>query len=299
MPTTEELRTAVARIAANVAEILGSQLGLALTTDFPTLNLKVEYGGLRRFLQEHCSDIVVWRGKYHADDLYSPTKSGEPIAAVEQQERRASATLSGAATRATAWAAFSNPNIAAKLAVKPSTAELLIISHENESCPDDYRLIEKLTAEDYRHAAREYSLRVPQEDRAAFDTILDSEIFSWLNWSDALRSYEHGLLFYDWLAWRFNRICELFVDRVKAADVEERLLPVALANFKASKPTRVKSALSPQPQQALSSWRGSGLDLSFVRGVAQHAIAAMSEDDIRRLWLPLGMVLDAIQRPKQ
>src|SRR5207237_9228033 len=63
-----ELVKAAARRAPSF--VFGSYLGTQIKHSFPTVDLKMFFGGLRRFITQYCSDEVVWVEKKGGDDVY-------------------------------------------------------------------------------------------------------------------------------------------------------------------------------------------------------------------------------------
>jgi hypothetical protein len=104
-----------------------------------------------------------------------------------------------------------------------------------------------------------------------------------------MRTFRQGTYSKQWAVFRFNKLCDLYLDRVKSIGVGEKLAAESLRRLKALKSASRELAQS----TALKSPATSPSNLP-IRKLALAALEAMSEDELRQVWLPLGPVADAV-----
>lgn len=111
-------------------------------------------------------------------------------------------------------------------------------------------------------------------------------------WARQMRFFESGKYQRSWVAFRYERLLALFVDRLKGLNFPEGFSDIALDNLRRAKPSKIKTF------RALAAPLSPSLDRSDLRSVISNALADLSEDDLRRVWLPIGPVADALRRSR-
>ena len=101
--------------ASQSPQVFGSSLGSALKVAFPNLDIRSRFGGLRRFIADHCGGQVIWINKHGGDDIYVHADSAN--GAPQPQE-----------PPDPVWAAFTNPNYAPTLTIDRSSGTLTILA---------------------------------------------------------------------------------------------------------------------------------------------------------------------------
>lgn len=85
MPTeATEIADSVIRLVRGAGRIRGASLGAAIRQTFPDVDLRQQYGGLRRFIEAHCAEHVVVVDKQGLDDVYA-ARDAAGLAEIEQE----------------------------------------------------------------------------------------------------------------------------------------------------------------------------------------------------------------------
>jgi hypothetical protein len=267
----------------------GATLGAAIRASYPDVDLKLAYGGLRHFISTYCSESVVRTPTDGGDDVYSLIDGAE----------------------STPWDAFNNPSIAAQLAVHASTGELHVVESETP-LPDGCVAVGKLTREDYRDMASRFLEFLPQDARPQFEEALTHDNF-WPRWTSVLRHHSSEPVYRDWGSWRLTEITRLFTQRLVDAELSPDVITAATTNLTQSRDktllARRQSAPSSQaegrkPDNRMPSRLGEQKDRwTRTDGPSLHdlvhtVIDRMTEDEVRRLWLPVGVVIDAVNQSR-
>ena len=272
--------------------ILGSQLGFSIKSKFPDVRLKEKFGGLHSFVEKHCAGEVMFVGKHGLDDIYRHAS----VSAADNAKSDLADTSIPAA-KPTFWSMFTDPRSAGKLWLKRSSAELEV-AIESPNPVEDWLELRRLGTDDYREIAKHFLERVESEDREHFALILQTDEF-WNSWSSAIRTMHAGRYQKTWVEFRREAICEAFRTRVKDSGLDENAVAQATAHFESSRhPPRsatVSLALSSRLQGLASTFSPRPVTNSLLRSTAAMVIAQMSEEELRGLWLPLGLVTDALR----
>ncbi len=104
------------------------------------------------------------------------------------------------------------------------------------------------------------------------------------------RTWEGGKYLKPWLAFRFDAICELFRQRLGSLGVADKIVDTCLERLK-----RSKSADRPVPTANKQIRTPSQNPSAPLRDIARAALEALSEEELRRIWLPLGVIADAVR----
>jgi hypothetical protein len=260
--------------AARSEQVLGSQLGDAVRDHLPGTSLK-SFGGLRRFVATYCPELK-WFGGHGGDDIYSLAKGGDPPSSSEQLFSR------------TPWAAFATPTIPDVVAVSKN-GELRVVPAASE-IPSGFSEVSKVSVEEHRALAEEFLNSVDDLDHvASLKKALERGNDYWPEWQKAVGN--SGLLS-EWLAHRGERIEGMFVSRLNGAhlDLDEDAKRQALHVFLSVKlaSSRVGNVMRPFRQPTGGN--------AALRPLAHRVIDQLSDEELRRIWLPLGLILDVSGR---
>lgn len=258
----------------------------------PDLNLKLQFGGLRKFIQDHCADQVVYVRAQGGDGVYAHRSKVDGGVRTEPSRTQIS----------TAWAALVDPNVHAQLAVEPTSGSLHVYASGAEVQGALIRM-DKISLEEHRTIARGFLPLTPVASRSSFESALSEDAF-WWKWTAAFKTLADREIYVTWMKWRHEKIIELFEERLRSAKLSDDAAAFAIGELDKSKQAKSASTRS-IPATARSRPTGSAGDLPDtrfgeldvpLRELAHSAIKSMSDGEIRRIWLPLGAVADALRR---
>lgn len=261
-------------------QVLGAKLGFAITRAFPEVNLKAQYGGLRPFLERYCSQHVTWTGKRGLDDCYAPASASPE------------STPRPARDDTNLWQAFTNPEAAVGIAVNP-TAGTVVVADPKELAPG-FLVLAKMTREDHRKIASEFLPQIDSENRAQFQSSLSSGSF-WPQWTSLIASTQLGRYRGQWLAFRFQRICDILRERLNQIGIQEPRTTFFLDLIKDSKRKTSISSTPSRIGKPLSQSQDHAEAISILRHLAHAAIDGMPEEELRQLRIPLGAIIDSFR----
>ncbi len=272
--------------------MLGAHLGSELSRRFPDLKRDPAYPGMRRFIEEHCSGDVVKIADHGGDDLYGTRGTATPDGSPQAMPAAPSA-----------WRLFQRADEAGTLAVNSESGDIASQPADAAAPEEPWRIIRRLTVEDHREIARSFIASADEDARAALEAALQTQDY-WPAWSRLVNYGFGGKYRQQWAAFRFDQICQKFRESLGAAGIEgataERALDMLRAEKKRTQPLR---RAEPNPASApFSAASGvfAGLDgNSDLRRIVQAVIGTLSETDLRRLWLPMGEVIDALRKPSR
>lgn len=130
-------------------KILGAPLGALVHNEFPSINLRREFGGLRPFVQQHCdSSVEIQRGAHKGQDDIYVSKAAPPLPGV------GTLLLTQAATD-TAWRVFTVPGLFTKLYANPESGAIQVDSAEGMAAP--WIEVPSVTLEEHLQIAKIFS----------------------------------------------------------------------------------------------------------------------------------------------
>jgi hypothetical protein len=289
---TEEVASLIKQMCLENETVLGTELGNAIRVRFPDLNLKLQFGGLRKFIQEYCAGQVVYVRAQGGDGVYAHSSRADSGVRPEPRPPAAS----------TAWAALVDPNVHTQLAVDPASGALHVYA-DGEALPKDLIHVDKISLEEHRAMAKGFLPQTPAASRSSFEGALSEDAF-WWKWMTAFRTLADREIFENWMKWRYARIIALFDERLRSAGLSDDVVAVAIGELRKSK--QVKSVSTKGTASiAINRPRGVAGDLpntrlgvpdNRLRELAHSAIDLMSDGEIRRIWLPIGALADALRR---
>ncbi len=300
MPT-EEVTSEVALLVELIEQmclaretVLGTDLGGGIRLRFPDLSMKVRFGSLRRFIQDHCAGRVVYVRAQGGDGVYAHVSKVGTQGPLESRP----------ASAPTAWAAVVDPNVHSQVAVDTVQGSLHVYPAGTE-CPDKLIPVEKVSLEEHRTIAKEFLPLIPIASRSSFESALSEHTF-WPRWTAAFRTLADRQLFTNWMKWRYEKIVAIFKERLRSAGIPEEAAVSAISEFQKSRqvkqaPTK-STSVSMTTRSRVSAGDPSDFRLgppdSLLRELAHLVINSMSDQAIRRIRVPLGAVTDVLQRRK-
>lgn len=286
----------------------GSVIGTFIRVRHPDVDVKARFGGLKAFIQSYLSDEVVceqdpgsgdqrYRLGTHSDS--SNLRSG------------ALARPDPSVSVPTPWDAFSNPNLPKKVLVIRDSGDLLAVDLDADASEGVVE-IGKLKEEDYRDMSRSFLRGLPDSVPADLQQAVEATPF-WPNWSRTLTRPEHAAIFRLWLEWRLASVTDRFVERLQNAGLSTDLTERAKSNLvrwreKASaarrahvlpSPTEARAVLTRAARQNPPSTHASRRrQTGDLRQLIHSAIDRMSEEELRCVWLPVGVIVDLCHDPR-
>ncbi|MDX9723016.1 MAG: hypothetical protein RBU37_19860 [Myxococcota bacterium] len=272
---TEELEVieVVRRLVDEAGEILGSKLAMDLKVAVPDWSAE-EFGArsLRDFIVSNVDGVVV-AGRSGMDVVYSTSapKDGPPARAAKAEPA------------ADAWRAWVSPNSPFALAFNTANGKTVLIKRA-AAVPEGHVRIEPTTVEEHRAIARDFLDSVAEPARDTLRAIVDSPDEQW--WRRWLAELMKLGNLATWNTFRHERLRELLKARLDASGLDETARSTAAGTVAQSRP--------PRPRKRSHADQ----TCNDVRVVVAAVIEKMSEEDLRDLKLPVGLVLDVLDEMK-
>ena len=187
-----------------------------------------------------------------------------------------------------AWRAFTAPASLSRLCVNTESGDVRVRRTTDPEPSPPWVDIPSVSPEDHRQIVSEFLKEISPEDRSDFQHIVTLPDF-WQPWVRQIRMFALGKYSKTWPLFRFNKLCDLYLQRLKSLGIGEEPAAESLRRLKA-----LKSASRRIPQTTTSRSLATPPANLSIRRLAIAALEAMSEDELRRVWLPLGLVTDAI-----
>ena len=299
-----ELREFIVQQCRQSPELLGSRLGNLIQEHFrgqsgeidAAAYIKNHFGGLKQFIAEECKDEVVLIRKSGSDNVYAHISNVDaPMGIVGNSH----------SNKTSPWRAFSNPNLAVDIIVSPETGEIQVWDFESQP-PDSFLRVGKLTREDYREMARDFLPRISQpEVRVQLSDVLKADEF-WSQWSLILNSHKNDGVYTSWIRWRNGEIVTRFRAALVSASLPHNIVEMAVRSLEESHvkvPPRESSkfmyprkpVLPEASRDTSSSIQRNNNRQEDIWALMHSAIDRMSEDELRQIRLPVGVILDVIK----
>ncbi|MDO8723536.1 MAG: hypothetical protein Q7J31_15105 [Syntrophales bacterium] len=261
--------------------VLGTEIAGALKIKFNDLDLKESFGGLKRFIQSYCKDINV-TGMAGMDNLYVHKKR----------------TLRSTITEAiheevkSPWKAFSNPLSKDRLFFVPQKNNVIVIT-PTDRIDEGLREIDKVSEDQYREMARDFINQEFPNNKSGFDEILPKANF-WFDFVKQVKSLG-GIGAYDRvLTYRLQRLNKILDERLRSQGISPGVIAQIrsyMEAFKNRKPTKSDDV----PHGGSRPYVSTLPRRDNLRRSIHVCIETMSEDQLRQLWIPAGILLDAIK----
>jgi hypothetical protein len=267
----------------------GSYLGLVLRRRWPDLNVKAQFGGLRRFVREHGDGQIEFRGNRGGDDVFA-VPGAAPLAGL------VAAAASGP-MYLRAWHAITKPGDRDIAAVNASTGEVVVVG-ANGQVPEGYRRVDGLTEKDYREMARTFVSAIDGANSHELESVISTDGNFWDAW---LQAISKAGLARDWRKWRLQRLEAIVKDKLIAAGVPSEETGAIWSRLReATRKSRTAASASgggvaPQRFDAgarsLATAAGSA---SQIRTIAHLTIDRLGESELRDIRFPLGAIADVL-----
>ncbi|MGO8929781.1 MAG: hypothetical protein ACLQU3_23185 [Limisphaerales bacterium] len=287
MNTTEEIVQFLIQTIASSGPITGARLGARVKDQFPGFDWKKDFGSLNSFIQRQCPDKVVLVSST-PDHMWALAE-----AAGDQAQQIP------ARTPTSAWQAFVNERIAERVFVSTETGEVSIVPAVGAP-PAGSVEVPKISHGDHLQIAKEFVGRMDPSDQAQFRGELEKPDY-WQRWNTALKFVKGGHYLIAWHEFRVQRICDLYSARLREAGIaSDEIVARSVENLR-----RLRSEAYSQKQRqgspagkavpALPYERRRERQARPLQEIAIEAVRSLSEEDLRRLWLPMGVVIDALR----
>lgn len=265
-------------------------LGKELRREFPDLNLK-SFGGLNRFVTKYCAKEIESKplGKHFIYSL-RPDLNAEDV------------DNGLARSQDSVWKILSSPDGPSLLIINPVTGEVTI-HQDSEVIPEGIR-IQPLSAEDYRIMMLEFIARCEEATRVEVASLLGSDDFL-----HTVPEYfrNHPEQSNEWLDWRDQKTFEFLRGNLQDSGMSEDAIELSLDVFQKSKAeSETPRFTTDQPREdddypshresGFHNIRYSGNNNSSLRRLIHNVVNRMDEEEMRRMWLPVGLVYDSLRR---
>lgn len=269
-------------------EIAGSVIGYAITRDFG-VNMKSEYGGLKRFIRQHCAGEVEWVRKRGGDDIFSHV-SNLDLAREISHDKEVSNYKEQRFENP--WKVFNNPKIQRALLLNTTNGQLHV-ANTGEPIPENFILVEKITREENGQIARDFLAELDEDKRNEFSHVLSAFSIDdfWPHWSALLRKYRSDGILKRWLKWNDAKVRDLFESRLRKAQLPDNVVNEAVNTLKHS----LEALVKPKPPYEPIERKRESINAS-LRDAIHAVIDRMSEEQLRLISLPIGLLSDELNR---
>jgi hypothetical protein len=278
--------------ASHPAGILGAELGARVVNKFPTF--KQQFGRLRWFITKNCANEVIGQPTANLDYLwFLASKCEVPKSTVSN-------TDSNTQFSPKFWSLFNTIGELTKqsaiLCIDPSNGTLII--KESGVAGPNLKEIPTLSASEYRQIIVDFVTTViSEEDRPLFNSVMDEKHLRAL-WFSAIRNMANGKYLKPWGEFRFNSVMSLFQNRLETLAIPSNLILVAVRLLKESKENSKAESFGgtyiAHQNRKFPTFRKSAS--SDIRHTVSSALAEMSDEQLRQIWLPVGVIINALQR---
>ena len=264
-------------------KIPGSALGALILEKFPGLNIKEEFNGLSNFIKDYCRDTIKMAGKQGSDNLYI-------------HKSRKENNISVSTTTQDFWAVFSNPRLGLKLVINSESNDFLTIKQQ-ENIPAGYSEMQKIDEADYREMAKEFvSSELKGGDTDDIESIIKESNF-WFKFAKSISENFGQDNRKKLLRYRTEKIKLLFSKRLVEIGIDEqKAQSIIHQTFKIRKKEGINSKKDPPLAiTAINDMPPKTSPLS-TRELIHKAIDEMDQNDLRKVWLPAGAIIDALKK---
>lgn len=274
--------------------LMGAKAGIVVHGADPTY-AAVSYGyrNLREFILGVFSDFKIVAET--SDDVYYGLSSWPERTAALGAEGPSSADL---------WQTWVSPSAPTILVINTATGALRTASKTTPPGSDEL-LVPQPDHERHAVLAAQFqeTLELSEDQLESLKVLIVPEVHGWWStWFDHLKAIVPQYA-YGWWRYRTTHLQEDFESVLADQGLAEEMVAEALRELQRSEQIRAmasraakKKAASPAESRRLLE-PSSSAPTSMAR-VVESVIAEMSEDQLRRLNLPVGLVLDAILRHK-
>lgn len=274
--------------------MLGAPLGGLLNKTFPSLKGSPGYGSLGTFIERHCAGQIARKEWNGSDFQFALVARGEAPKASDTTPKFA------------AWGAFLKADLPIQIAVDLKTGDLRTLA-TGEVVDEPWQIVPKLTSVENREIAQLFIQQVAKEDKQIFLDAIQVDNY-WPGWSRIVNQTHAAKYKQQWGKHRFEQICARFHERMREAGLNNETAAKALKNLRSDKErhaTVAKGFAEGHPADRLSLPASKLMKFPHtlfkeeddsLRSIAQRVVCSLSEDELRRLWLPLGEVMNALRQ---
>lgn len=259
----------ISDLVGEANEILGAHLASLIKQRQPDWDVH-SFGctSLSSFIAQHVRSVYV-SGRSGMDYIYKKVPEGE---------------ASDAVATANFWRAWVSPYGRYVLAIDPSSGKVKALPR-NASTPSGHLRLEPPTVQAHQELALEFlSQSGADPDGKIAALVLPDKPTWWQAWYAALR--KAGLA-PKWNAFRRNRMQQLLLQAIGVLPLEQKVKDLAFEEIRSADAIAIKHTAAKAIDPADS--------LVQARAVAIRAIEQMSEQELRELRLPFGVILDVMR----
>jgi hypothetical protein len=230
---------------------------------------------LRDFIAQHVQGVQI-TGRSGMDVVYASGTLSTRVGA-------------SPAIEAEPWRIWVSPNSPYVLAVNAENGGVVGLPRSSET-PDGHKRLEPAPSAEHRSIAAafaEQTVAAVKERLAEVATLPDGPW--WQRWQNEVRAA--GLL-RDWNAFRHENLRSKLHGRLAELGVDASVVDRAFTTICGS------TAVGRRPLSQTRAPLSHSGESTFARAIALQVIGRMSDQDIRELRLPLGLVLDALEDSK-
>lgn len=264
--------------AAAQGELTGSNIAPAIRSKFPAFT-PMAYGcvNLRAFLQRYAPEIysIGRRGMDYSYSLSSSPSRSDALLGHADGSSRGLAILHDTKV----WKTFASPRDDYQLFGHPANGELRVVGPNETLLDAPWVKIPPCSSEKHREIACEFISQVRKEDQQALEGTLDQDNW-WIAYYQTLDSL--GLAS-RWNEFRRTRIVDEF---------KQTLTDLGIPLHPRTDRMRLPKPIPPPGQ--VRSVATIALSVVALREVAHRVVDKLSYEDLRRLPVPIGSLLDSL-----
>lgn len=293
MNTEQAIAEFIVRLLREHGSLLGATLGSQVSSwvrqEFPDFNMGI-YRNLTTFINNWCSGRVIVLSRQGLDIRWglsdaTDERTLQQTTTPDKAEVRTGFAV-GITKKNSAWHAFIHPDASEKLLVNMESAEIQVASIEIQP-QRPWVDVPKITPAEHRAIAVAFIPQLDSSDQGRFKNALGSDDF-WLKWSSDMKNADFRKYAKTWVDFRFHRLCEFFRQRLTGLGASDSIVTASLNALKVLK--------SQERQERKKPAALARDDQGSVRKAVIRAIGEMSDEELRQLWLPVGVIHDALQR---
>jgi hypothetical protein len=272
---------------------LGTEISTELKEKMPDIDFKQRFGGIRRFIDSYCSNIRV-SGKSGMDYVYSHARYlNESFTPVHDRDVHVSP-----------WKVFTYPFSEYRLFFNPQDNSLVIIEPSTD-IGEGLVEISKVTEDEYRQIAADFLKHESPIEAESLRQVIVQPNF-WMPFTNAIKESLGYEGFGKLISWRLERLKEIFRERLSSKGIDQDKITEVfryLNKVRKGRPNHLKPATTAINQARLERPGYSSPRLRNkhilsesvpiqLRKIIHACVENMSEEQLRQIWLPVGMVMD-------
>lgn len=267
MEQTELILEIVGEACSSADKIFGSALGTLIRAKLPLVNLRDDYGGLRKFLQSECSHILKFSHKQGGDDVFTVINGNEGHLTSEPS---------------TVWRTFSNPIVNnGRLFYDNANTRLLVGAKRSTTQVGNLVPIEGISHVEQKEVIREFAEKnLDQEEQNLVERSLASENY-WQLSTSVFQSSEPSRS-KEFIEFRKDKLHEILRARLVTAGASESQAMMTSNWLRKGRPAiRV-----PEDNARATASRESIVNL----------VLKMTEAELDQVRIPLSIVAEIVER---